>query len=68
MATEDNRIIPVTEVAKALHVSHRRVIMMILNGTLPIGGVAEPDDDFGHYSVAISRERFEKWMRGELIT
>ena len=58
--------IPAAKVCKALNLSHRRLIVAILNGTLPIGAVAEPQSEGEHYVVRIYKERYEKYVRGEL--
>lgn len=58
--------IPTVEAAKALGMSHRKLIAAILNGTCPIGAVAEPQVEGEHYSIKIYKERFEKYVKGEL--
>lgn len=58
--------IPAEQACKALNLSHRRLIVAILNGTLPIGAVAEPQNEGEHYVVRIYKERYEKYVRGEL--
>lgn len=58
--------IPAADVCKALKLSHRRLIHAILNGTLPIGAVAEPQSKEEHYVVKIYKTRFEKYIKGEL--
>lgn len=58
--------VPVSVVAKALKTTHRKVVLMILNRTLPIGCVAEPDTEGGHYTVRIFRHLWEMYQRGEL--
>lgn len=59
-------IIPAAEVCKVLKLSHRKLVHAILNGTLPIGAVAEPQNEEEHYVVKIYRKRFEKYINGEL--
>ncbi|MGI6349659.1 MAG: hypothetical protein ACOXZ0_07050 [Eubacteriales bacterium] len=54
------------EAAKALGISHRRLILAILNGTCPIGAVAEPQEEGERYSVRVYKARFDKYVKGEL--
>ncbi len=58
--------IPAAKVAKVLKLSHRKLIHAILNGTVPIGAVAEPQNDDEHYVIKIYKKRFEKYINGEL--
>lgn len=59
-------IVPAAEACKVLRLSHRRLIHAILNGTLPIGAVAEPQNEEEHYVVKIYKTRFLKYINGEL--
>jgi hypothetical protein len=66
MSLQQIETISPAEVCKALNLSHLRLINAILNGTLPIGAVAEPKEEGEHYVVRIYKERYEKYTRGEL--
>lgn len=58
--------IPAAEVCRILKLTHRKLIHAILNGTIPIGAVAEPQSEEEHYVVKIYKKRFEKYINGEL--
>ena len=66
LQAESIEFIPVEKVAKELKTTHRKVVLMIKNGTLPIGAVAEPDGDRDHYVCKILKSRWEKYKTGEL--
>lgn len=59
-------LVPAQEVAKALKTTNRKVIMMIKNGTMPIGAVAEPEENEGRYVVKIVKTRWDKWQAGNI--
>lgn len=54
------------EVCKSLNLTHRKLITAMLNGTLPIGAVAEPQGEGERYVVKIYKNRYEKYVKGEL--
>lgn len=53
-------------VAKELRTTSRKVISAMKNGTLPIGMVADPDDDDGRHVVKIFKNRWERYKEGSL--
>lgn len=61
-----DEFIPIREVADAMHTTPAKLTAMILNGTVPIGGVAEGRDDGERRVTLISKIRLEKWLAGEL--
>ena len=60
-----DEFIKIREVADAMHTTPEKLAAMILNGTVPIGGVADgkPGE---HRVTVISKVRLEKWLAGEL--
>ena len=63
---KSTNIIPVAEVASYLGTSPRKATRMTINGTLPIGSVAEPTKENEEYTTRILRSRWEMWIKGEL--
>lgn len=57
---------PTSEAAKALGLSHRKLVTAMLNGTVPIGAVIQPQFEGEKYCVRVYRDRFEKYVKGEL--
>lgn len=66
MNRESPETMTATEVAKLIGTSPRKVILSILNGTMPIGAAQAPETPDGAYNCTIIRERLEKWLKGEL--
>ena len=62
-----NRIIFVTKNKRQLKTSDKKVVAMILNNTMPIGAVAEPEQAGAQYTTRIPKKRWEKWLAGEDI-
>lgn len=60
-------LIPIKEVARQLKTSDKKVVAMILNNTMPIGAVAEPEQAGAQYTTRIPKKRWEKWLAGEDI-
>ena len=59
-------LIPVEQVARELKTTNRKVIVAIKNGTLPIGAVAEPQNETEHYTAKIFKKRWEMYKEGLL--
>ena len=55
-------IVPVEEVARALHVTEMKVKHGIMNGTMPIGTVL---NEGGRDRVVIIRARWEAWAQAK---
>ncbi len=66
-ANEVERVetVPLNEVAKALGVSPRKAMRMILNGTLPVGCVAEPEEEGERYTPRVLKVRWEAYIAGK---
>ena len=64
MKSED--LVPVEEVGRELHLQRRQVRLAVLNGTLPVGVVIEPQDNNGHYVPRTYRKRWEAWKEARL--
>lgn len=63
---KSDEIMPVADIAKYYGTTHRIVVLMMLNGTLPIGPAVAPETDGGHYVARPMRSRWEAYKRGEL--
>ena len=66
MNRETPETMTATAVAKLIGTTPRKVILSILNGTMPIGAAQAPETPEGSYNCTIIKERFEKWHKGEL--
>ena len=58
--------VALNDVAKELKTTSKKVIVAIKNGTLPIGMVAEPENEQEKHVVKIFKTRWEMYKKGEL--
>ena len=66
MNRETPETMTATEVAQIIGTTPRKVILSILNGTMPIGAAQAPVNGEGCYNCTIIKERLDKWLKGEL--
>ncbi len=57
--------VPITEVARALGVSPRKVMRMLLNRTLPVGCIADPEKEGERYTPRVIRARWEAYITAQ---
>ncbi len=61
----DVQILPTIEVAKMFKTTSPKIKAAILNGTLPIGFVAQKQDENEVDRIFIVKKRLEAWLNAE---